>query len=81
MNQEWPKIVQIIPAEMWRVRFESPNPRNPEHPIPESEWLSAWALLENEDGTRFMDGVMAGDYGLKLVTQITGFVEYKRSDT
>ncbi|MBF0111084.1 MAG: hypothetical protein HQL76_18110 [Magnetococcales bacterium] len=67
-------------AEMWKVWFEIPSPSTG-NPMMEMEWLSAWALVENEDGTRFMDGVMAGEFGLKLVSQISGFRKYKRIDT
>ena len=68
-----PKILQIIPAPGWAAVFAIEHPDKPWQA--ESSPLVAWALVEDSDSERSIEGVDALDF-TDLVEGQAGFLGY-----
>lgn len=69
------KILQIMPAEGWFARYidaAGASDHDPDNLVP----LTCWALVEDENGSRRVEGMDSASDGVALVEDTTNFSEY-----
>jgi hypothetical protein len=67
-----PKILQIIPADRWYLKYLDELSQPPDKLVP----LTCWALIEDENGETWVEGMGSGANGVTLAEDNEGFAGY-----
>jgi hypothetical protein len=66
------KIIQVIPATGWYARFIDSADAPPDEYVP----LVFWALVEDEQGQRWVEGLECTFDGVLFAEDVSNFLEY-----
>lgn len=70
------KIIHIIPAVGWLAKYLDASDQSPDNYSP----IACWALVEGEDGERWVEGLEATSDGLEFAENVSNFSEYVQHD-
>ncbi len=66
------KILQIIPADRWFLKYLNELLQPPDGVVP----LICWALIEDENGNTWVEGMECGPNGVTLAEDNEDFAGY-----